>query len=192
MPLLPSSTTFSGVIRLGSMNAERVLAEGVAHVLGRDLARLFRRRARLAGGHDVAQLADARVAREGERAALHELRARVGRGVVRGGAHQPAVELARPDGPVQLLRPDHPDVDHVRALVGDAARVLGGHARSREPHVAPEPNGELLDGRVLKVGEHAREGAPDPVGELLVHLLGVGAPDVICLEDRRIRHARGA
>ena len=37
MPLLPSSTTFSGVIRVRVDEAERVLAEGVAHVLGRDL-----------------------------------------------------------------------------------------------------------------------------------------------------------
>ena len=59
-----------------------------------------------------------------ERAALDELRARVGLRVVRGGAHQPAVELARADRPVEHLGADHPDVEHVGALVGDAARVL--------------------------------------------------------------------
>ena len=116
---------------------ERVLAEGVAHVLGRDLPRPLRGRAGLAGGHDLAQLADARVAGERERAALHELRARVGRRVVRGGAHEPAVELARADRPVQLLGPDHPDVDHVapssampRAY---SAAMLGAESRMSRP-----------------------------------------------------------
>ena len=140
MPLPPSSTTFMRRDLARVDVAERVLAEGVAHVLGRDLARPVRGRTRLARGHDVAQLADARVARERQRAALHELRARVGRRVVGGGAHQPAVELARPDRPVELLGSDHPHVDHV-APSSAMPRRTARPCRGRQPHVAPEPHG---------------------------------------------------
>ena len=53
--------------------------------------------------------------------ALDQLRARVGLRVVRGGAHQPAVELARADEVIEHLGADHPGVEHVRAL-GHQAR----------------------------------------------------------------------
>ena len=68
-----------------------------------------------------------------------------------------------------------------------SAAMLSAESRMSRP----SPHGELLDRRVLKIGEHARKAATDPVGELLVHLLRVGAPDVVGLEDRGVDHRDG-
>ena len=69
-----------------------------------------------AGFDRAADVLDAFVARQRDRALAHELRARVGLRVVRGGAHQAAVELARADEVVEHLAADLPGVEHVRAL----------------------------------------------------------------------------
>ena len=171
--------------------AERVLAELLGDVLGRQLARPLGRRAGVALADEVAQLADPRVPGERQGTALHELRARIGLRVVRGGAHQPAVELPRADRPVEHLGADHPDVEHVGARVHDPARVLGGHPGSGQAHVAPEGDPLLLGGRALKLREHVRKGPPDAVRERLVHLVRIGAADVVGLEYGGVCHRGG-
>jgi len=111
---------------------------------------------------------------------------------VRGGAHQPAVQPARADRPVEHLGADHPDVQDARALVGDTARVSLGHRRSGQAHVAADGHA-LLGGRsALELRQNTWKASPDPVGEPLVHLVGVGAPDVVGLEDRLVDHGAGA
>ena len=94
MPLPPSSTTLPGRTCAGSMNASASARNGSAMSSVRDLPGRVGGGTRLAAGDDLAQLADARVAGQRQRAAAHELRAGVRLGVVRGGAHQPAVQLA--------------------------------------------------------------------------------------------------
>ena len=134
--------------------------------------------------------ADAGVAGQRHRAALDELGARVGLRVVRGGAHEAAVELARADEPVEHLGADHPGVDHVGALGHQAGAVAGRQLRRGQPHVAPEADPQLA--RPGEVGEHARERAPDRLGDVAVDLLAVEAADVVGLEDLRGgRHGRG-
>ena len=168
------------------------LAERLGHVLVLDGAGLRDRVAGLPGGDDVAQLADARVARQGEGAALDELGAGVALRVVGGGAHQTAVEAPRADRPVEHLGADHPDVEHVGALVGDTAGVGLGHGRRGQAHVTAEPDAQLGGRRALQIGEHAGKAAPDPVREPLVHLVRIEAADVVGLEDRGVDHGAGA
>jgi hypothetical protein len=94
---------------------------------------------------------------------------------VRGGDGDPAVEAELADREVDHLRPDEPDVQHVDAGVGGAARDGLGHRGGGEAHVAPD--GDALRLEVLPVG------AADRVGALLVQLGGVEAADVVRLED---------
>ena len=88
--------------------------------------------------HERLDVADALVAGERDRAAAHELRAGVGLGVVRGGAHQAAVEVARADEEIQHLGADLAGVEHVRALGGHALGVGGRHLGRGQAHVAAE------------------------------------------------------
>src|SRR5918999_3610249 len=108
---------------------------------------------------------------------------------MRRRAHQAAVEAPRPDGPVEHLGPDHPDVDHVRALVADAARVGVGHGRRGEAHVAAQAHPQSGHRNVLEVRQHAGEAPADAVREPLVHLVRVEAANVVCLEDGLVDHA---
>ena len=147
------------------------------------------RRLAQARGHELADLADPRVTRQRQRALAHELRAGVRLRVVRGGAHQPAVERARADEEIEHLCPDHPGVEHVRALGHHAIAVTAGQLRCRQAHVAPEPDPQHARGFVTQACEHAHERAPDLLGDVAVDLLAVKAADVVGLEDRlRGRH----
>ena len=105
---------------------------------------------------------------------------------------EPAVELARADRNRACSVPTIP-MSITSAPSSAMPRAYSRrHAGRRQPHVAPEPHGELLDRRGLEIGEHAREAAADAVGELLVHLLGVDAPDVVGLEDGGVHVVTGA
>jgi hypothetical protein len=130
-------------------------------------------------------VADARVARERQRALAHQLRPGVRLRVVRGGAHQPAVELARADEEVEHLGPDHPGVDHVRSLGHHPVAVARGELRRGQPHVAPEADPELADRPAVQPAENPRERAADLLGDVAVDLLAVEAADVVGLEDLR-------
>ena len=100
--------------------------------------------------------------------------------VVRGGDHDPALEIEVADGEVDHLGPDHPDVDDVGARLGRAAHGRLGHRRRREPHVAP--NCDRLGLELVDVG------AADRVGAGLVELVGIDPADVVCLENLRVEH----
>ena len=106
-------------------------------------------------------VADPAVARQRDRPALDELGARVGLRVVRGGAHQPAVEVARADEVIEHLGADHPGVEHVRALGDQPVAVARGELRGGQPHVAPEADPQLARRLAGEVREHARERAAD-------------------------------
>ena len=134
------------------------------------------------------------VAGQRERAAPDQLGAGVGLRVVRGRAHQAAVELARADGPVEHLGAHHPDVEHRRALVAHArarsARPAPGAVRRMS---RPSASRSSLGSVSYIAGQHAREAAPDAVGHVLVDLLAVEAADVVGLEDSCVYlgHAAG-
>ena len=140
-------------------------------------------RVREALGEQPRDVADAAVAAQRHRAALDELRARVRLRVVRGGAHQPAVELARADEVIEHLGADHPGVEHVRALRGHALAVTRRELRRGQPHVAPEPEPQLAHRPAGELPDHARERPPDVLGDVAVDLLAVQAADVVGLED---------
>jgi hypothetical protein len=162
-----------------------------AHVLLGQLAARLDGRAGIAGLDHLLDLADPRVARQRQGTALHELRAGVGRGVVRGGAHQAAREVARADGEIEHLGAHLADVDHARALVADAVDVAGGELRRGQAHVPAHGEREAARGRALEVRDHLRERAADLVGHVGVDLLAVQAADVVRLEDPGVnRHRR--
>ncbi len=87
------------------------------------LERTFAGRLRQPGLDHAADVLDAAVAGQRDRALAHELCAGVGLRVVRGRAHQPAVELARADEVVEHLGADEAGVEHVRALGQQAGTV---------------------------------------------------------------------
>ncbi len=155
-----------------------------------DPARPPRRRLAEALLDQAPHLADPAVARQRQRAALDQLRARVGLRVVRGGAHQPAVEIARADEVIEHLGADHPRVEHVRALGHHAVAVARRELGRGEAHVAPEADAQLARRPARQAGQHAGERAPDGLGHVAVDLLAVEAADVVGLEDLRRSHAR--
>ena len=178
MPLPPSTTTFSGLTLAGSMNfsASRLEVGVDVDLLERAAAR--RRRPRPASiSRRISPMPPS--PDSATRAALDELGARVRLRVVRGGAHQPAVEALRADEPVEHLGADHPGVEHVGALGDHARRGSGPPARARSG---------ACRGRARRAGcsppRHARERAADLVRDVAVDLLAVQPADVVCLEDR--------
>ena len=112
---------------------------------------------------------------ERDRALLDELRAGVGLRVVRGGAHQAAVELARADEPVEHLGADLPRVDDRRALADHAVAVARRQLGRAEAHVAPKADAAVRGRLALEIADHAREAAADPLGGVAVDLLAVDA-----------------
>ena len=126
---------------------------------------------------------DALVAAQRDRALLDELRAGVGLRVVRGGAHQPAIELARADQEVEDLGADLPGIDHRRALGDDAIAVAPRELGCRQAHVAPEADGHVAGVFAREPGDDAGESATDLLGDITVDLVTVDPPDVIGLED---------
>ena len=128
----------------------------------------------------VADLEQARLAADRQRAAPDDLHPRVLLRVVRGGDEDAAVEPELADGEVDHLGADQPEVEDVGAGVGGAVDQRGRHRRRGDAHVAPDrdpPRLELLD-----------VGAADRVRALLVELAGVDAADVVRLEDLRVEH----
>ena len=130
-----------------------------------------------------ADLVQAAVAGQRDAAALDHLRARVGLRVVRGGAHQAAVELARADEPIEHLGADHAGVDDVRALGDQPVAVAAGELRRGQAHVAPEADAQLVRRLAGEIRERAGEAAPDGLGGVAVDIVAVDAADVVGLED---------
>ena len=129
----------------------------------------------------VADVQQARLAADGQRAAADDLHPRVLLRVVRGGDAHAAFELELADRVVDHLGADQPEVEHVGAAVGRALDQSRRHRRRRHAHVAPDRDRARLE--VLDVG------ASDRVRALLVELGGVEAADVVRLEDLGIEHA---
>ena len=115
-----------------------------------------------------------------------QLRAGVGRRVVRGGADQAAVELARADQEVADLGRGLAGVEHVDALGDQPGAVARGELGRAEAHVVRERDPQLARRLAGKLAEHAREGAADLLGDVAVDLLAVEAADVVGLEDRGV------
>ena len=137
-----------------------------------------------------ADVLDARVAGQGERPLAHELHARVGLGVVRGGHHRAAVEFARADEEIEHLGADHPGVEHLAPFGHEAVRQAARHLGRLEAHVAAKSDAQLRGGLLAKVGENAGEAPADEVRGLAVHVVSVETPDVVGLEDLRLDAAQ--
>ena len=129
----------------------------------------------------VADLEQTRLPADGEGAAADDLHARVLLRVVRRRHLDAAVEPEPADGEVDHLRPDHPQIEHVRACCGGAFDRGCRHRRRREPHVPADRDPARLE--LLDVG------APDRPCSGLVELRRVDAADVVCLEDLGVEHA---
>ena len=181
MPLPPSTTTFIGFTLAGSMKESAWASELLPDV---DLLEGAAARAPAQPGFDLGlDVADAGVAGERQRALADQLHPGVGLGVVGGGDHRAAVELARADQVVEHLGRDHAGVEHGRALEDQAVAQLRRHRRRGQPHVAAEPDPQLAGLLAAQPAEHAGEGAADRVRGALVHLAAVEPADVVGLED---------
>ena len=135
-------------------------------------------------GFDLgAQLADPGVARQRDRAAPDELGAGVALGVVRGGAHQAAVEVARADEVIQHLGPDLAGVEHGRALGAHALAVSARELRGGQSHVPAEPEAQRRCRLALELADHPRERPADQLGRGSVDVAAVQPADVVGLED---------
>ena len=118
-------------------------------------------------GFDVrADLAQPAVAGQGDAAALDHLRAGVGLRVVRGGAHQAAVEVAGADEPIEHLGADHAGVDDVRAFGDHAVAIARGQLGGGEAHVAPEPDPQLAATGLPERSASARA-SPRPIASAM-------------------------
>ncbi len=161
--------------------------EHALDVRGPDVVRLDRprprcRRRRLRGA--VADLEKPGLAADRQRPAPHDLQPGVLLRVVRGGDHDPAVQRELPDGEVDHLGPDEPEVEDVRAGRRGSLHHRCRHRRGRDAHVAADGDPFRLE--VLDVRTADRPCA------VLVELGGVDPADVVCLEDLRIEHASDA
>ena len=151
----------------------------VAHPLGHEVDLLVRRRVAHGGlvvvgvGHRL-DLDEAGVDADGLGSREAELDAVVLGGVVRGGEHRARrVKVAR--GVVEEVRGGETEVEDLDA---DMARAVGeglAEAHPRGAHVARDDD----PGRADERGERRS----DRAGQLFVDLIGVGAPDVVGLED---------
>ncbi len=102
-------------------------------------------------GQLVPDVADAGVSGEGDRPAAHELGPGVALGVVRGGAHQTAVELTRADEVIEHLGADLAGVENVSALGLHPGPVALGQLGSAQAHVAAEAEAQLAERLVLEL-----------------------------------------
>ena len=102
---------------------------------------------------------------------------------MRGGAHQPAVEAARADEPIEHLGADHAGVDDVHALGDQTVAIARGELGRGEAHVAPQPDLQLADRLAREIAQRAGEPAADRLGDVTVDVRPVEAADVVGLED---------
>ena len=162
MPLPPSSTTLRPPTEPVSMKAVAAARKPSPQSTGSTLPP--------PGGAgrpasiSVADVADAGVAGQRHRALADQLRAGVGLRVVRGGADQPAVELARADQVVDDLGRDLAGVEHVDALGDQPGAVAGAQLRGGEAHVVAERDAQVGGGLAGELAEHAGERATDLLG----------------------------
>ncbi len=102
----------------------------------------------------------------------HELGAGVRLRVVRGGAHQAAVEVARAVEQVEHLGADLAGVEHVDALVHEAGAVAGNQFRAVRRSRGPGPTRSSPTGVPDRLAEHVRECAADQLGRVAVDVAG--------------------
>jgi len=121
------------------------------------LVRAAARRSAEPGCDLAADLLDAGLAREGERAFADELCAGVARRVVRCGADQATVEAVGADEVVADLGRGLAGVEHVHALGDQAVAVARGKLRRAEAHVVGERDAEIGGRLARELGEEARE-----------------------------------
>ena len=133
----------------------------------------------------AANVLDSRVARQRQCPLTQELCAGVAGRIVRGGAHQAAVQLARSNEVVEHLASDLAGIDHVDTGPQQALAIAGRQLRGGQAHVVTEADSKLRHGLAGQAAEHVRERAADPLGDVAVDLLAVQAADVVGLEDLR-------
>jgi hypothetical protein len=102
---------------------------------------------------------------------------------VRGGAHQPPVQLAGANEEVEHLASDHARVEHLHTLRQQALAIVRGQLGGAEAHIVSKSHAQLLHGLARESGEHVRERAADLLCHLAVDLLAVEAADVVRRED---------
>src|SRR3954447_521812 len=131
---------------------------------------------------EVLYLAQAGVAREGDGVLAADIEAVVVLGIVRGGHHGPARLPEVPDGEVERVGRDEPEVEHVRSSLRDALYEGLLQRLAREAHVAGHDDPGAFEVEVLY------EGAADVACHVLVQILRIHATDVVSLEYGLVEH----
>jgi hypothetical protein len=104
---------------------------------------------------------------------------------MRGGADKPAVQCVRTDNPV-----DHLDRGHTTSSTSAPSWAIPVYRSAiHEPTATSRPTATCSSSRAaLEIREHLSEDPSEPVVEPLIHLVRVGAADVVRLEDPQIGH----
>ena len=179
IPFAASITTRSGRIAVDVDEREHAVDVRRPDVLAPDRRRRDRPGAGTGQG-PVADVEEARVAADGQRAAADDLHPRVLLRVVRGGDGDAAVEPELADREVEHLRADQPEVEDVGARGRGALDHRRRHRRRGERMSRPTAMRSRLE--LLDVG------APDRVRAVLVELVRIDAAHVVRLEDLRVEH----
>ena len=103
---------------------------------------------------------------------------------MRGGDHDPTIEVQLADGEIDHLRADQPELDDLCASLGRASHDRLRHRGRGEPHIPSYGDDFGL--------EFVDVGAADRVGAGLVQLVGIDPADVVGLEDLGIEHREDA
>src|SRR5215208_2361398 len=168
------------VLRLYKAQAMFRIVHGDVRLLHR--TRVFRGFGEIPGDDEVADLAETRLAREGDGFFPAQLEAVVIFGVVRGCYHGPAGLLEVPYGEVERIGRDQPKVEDVCSCLGNPLYKGLLQRLARDAHVAGNDDPGAREIQVLY------EGTADVSCHALIQALGIDAADVIGFEYRLVQH----
>src|SRR5919107_3157668 len=168
------------VLRLYKAQAMFRIVYGDVGLLHR--TRVFYGVGEIPGDDKVADLAEARVSREGNGFLPAELEAVVIFGVVRGCYHGPAGLLEVPYGEVERIGRDQPKVEDVCSRLGNPLYKGLLQRLARDAHVAGHDD---PGAREVKV---RYEGTADVSCHALIQARGINAADVVGFEYRLVQH----
>jgi hypothetical protein len=162
---------------LGVYEREAVFGVIFGDVALLDGAGILGRSGQFARDYEIPDLAYSRLPREGDGVLPAELEAVVVFWVVGGRDHGPARLFQVPDGEVQRVGRDEPQVQDIRAGPGHPLYKGLLERLTGEAHIATD------DDRGARETEVVHEGAADVARHVLVELVGIHAPDVVGLKD---------
>jgi hypothetical protein len=168
--------------RLEVDEGQHLVNEGRKDVICSDLSEGLSLVNRRRGESSVTDVQQARVAAHRQRAAAHDLHPGVLLRIVRRGYLDAAVEREVPDGEIEHLGADEPDVDYLGARRRGTLDRRLRHPLRRRAHVPADRDPLRLELLHVSAADRARA--------ILVDLGRVDPAHVVGFEDLRIQHRR--